>query len=440
MPNRSLGHFDLIVMGAGSAGASAAIAAARSGSNVLVIDRLPFVGGTSTAVLDTFYGFYTPGEQAKKIVGGIPDDVIDGLKSFGSMVERPNTYGAGTGVTYNPEHLKVVWESLLVKSGAKILLHALLQQVNVKDGKVSELILATRAGLCSATGDFFIDATGDADLSNFAGFGYEKAGEISPAQTLTTTFKMVNVDLAERKKIKKEQLHELMQDAADNGYELPRREGSDHITPVANTTATVMTRLDSVRKNSNGEIESVLDDPFFLTDSEIAGRRQASEYARFLVDKVPGYKDSSLYGFSTLIGVRETRRVYGDYRVTKSDVLEAKQFDDQVALCGAPIEDHHSGDGTNWIYLPDGSAVGIPLRSLIVKDSINTMVIGRCFSASHDAHASIRSMAQCMAMGVAAGVAGSIALVNKKEIRAVNFSDIRRKIVETGAILEVPSK
>jgi len=440
MPNRSLGHFDLIVMGAGSAGASAAIAAARSGSEVLVIDRLPFIGGTSTAVLDTFYGFYTPGEKAKKIVGGIPDDVIDGLKSFGSMVERPNTYGAGTGVTYNPEHLKVVWESLLIKSGAKILLHALLQQVNVKDGKVNELILATRAGLCSVTGNFFIDATGDADLSNYAGFGYEKAGEISPAQTLTTTFKMVNVDLVERKKIKKEQLHELMQDAADNGYELPRREGSDHITPVPNTTATVMTRLDSVRKNSKGEIESVLDDPFFLTESEIAGRRQASEYARFLVDKVPGYKDSSLYGFSTLIGVRETRRVYGDYRVTKSDVLEAKQFDDQVALCGAPIEDHHSGDGTNWIYLPDGSAVGIPLRSLIVKDSVNTMVIGRCFSASHDAHASIRSMAQCMAMGVAAGVAGSIALANKKEIREVNFSDIRTKIIETGAVLEVPSK
>ena len=440
MPNRSLGHFDLIVMGAGSAGASAAIAAARSGSKVLVIDRLPFIGGTSTAVLDTFYGFYTPGEQAKKIVGGIPDDVIDGLKSFGSMVERPNTYGAGTGVTYNPEHLKVVWESLLIKSGAKILLHALLQQVSVKDGRVKELTLATRAGLSSVTGDFFIDATGDADLSNYAGFEYEKAGEISPAQTLTTTFKMVNVDLVERKKIRKEQLHELMQDAADNGYELPRREGSDHITPVANTTATVMTRLDSVRKNSNGEIESVLDDPFFLTDSEIAGRRQASESARFLVDKVPGYKDSSLYGFSTLIGVRETRRVYGDYRVTKSDVLEAKQFDDQVALCGAPIEDHHSGDGTNWIYLPDGSAVGIPLRSLIVKDSVNTMVIGRCFSASHDAHASIRSMAQCMAMGVAAGVAGSIALANRKEIREVTFSDIRTKIIETGAILEVPSK
>ena len=425
-------------MGAGSAGACAAIAAARAGSKVLVIDRLPFVGGTSTAVLDTFYGFYTPGEKAKKIVGGIPDDVVNELKKFGSMIQRPNTYGAGTGVTYNPEHLKVVWESLIVKSGAKILLHSLLQQVKVIDGRVQELILATRAGLCSVTGDFFIDATGDADLSNFAGFGYEKAGEIAPAQTLTTTFKMVNVDLVERGKIKKEQLHQLMQEATDNGYELPRKEGSDHITPVANTTATVMTRLDSVRKNSKGEIESVLDDPFFLTESEIAGRKQAAEYARFLVDKVPGYKNSSIYGFSTLIGVRETRRVYGDYRVTKEDVLEAKQFDDQVGLCGAPIEDHHSGDGTNWIYLPAGSAVGIPLRSLIVKDSINTLVIGRCFSASHDAHASIRSMAQCMAMGVAAGVAGSVALSSKKEIRSVNFSEIRKKIVDTGAILEVP--
>jgi hypothetical protein len=438
MKTRSIGHYDLIVMGAGSAGASAAIAAARSGSNVLVIDRLPFIGGTSTGVLDTFYGFYTPGEKAKKIVGGIPDDVVAGLAKFGSMIERPNTYGAGTGITYNPEHLKVVWESLLQKSGAKILLHALLQEVKVSDGKVKELLLATRAGLCSVTGDYFIDATGDADLSNYAGFGYEKAGDIAPAQTLTTTFKMVNVDLKERKSINKDKLHELMQEATNEGYALPRREGSDHLTPVANTTATVMTRLDSIRKDKDGNTESVLDDPFFLTESEIAGRVQAAEYARFLVDKVPGYQNSSIYGFSTMIGIRETRRVYGDYRVEKDDVLSAKQFDDQVALCGAPIEDHHSGDGTNWVYLPDGSAVGIPLRSLIVKDSINTMVIGRCFSASHDAHASIRSMGQCMAMGVAAGITSAIALKKKQEIRNVEFSEVKGALLASGAVLEVP--
>ena len=432
-----LGHFQVVVMGAGSAGASAAIAAARSGASVIVIDRLPFVGGTSTGVLDTFYGFYTPGETSKKIVGGIPDDVITGLSKFGSMLERPNTYGAGTGITYNPEHLKVVWEDLLKAAGAKILLHALLQEVEVKDGRVISLQLATRAGAVKVSGDHFIDASGDADLSHFAGFGYEKAGEISPAQTLTTTFKMVNVDIKERKTINKDQLHQLMADAVDQGYELPRREGSDHITTVPNTTATVMTRLDSIRKDANGHIHSVLDDPLFLSEAEIEGRRQAVEYARFLVDRVPGYQNSSLYGFSTMIGVRETRRVYGDYRIEKDEVLSAAQFDDQIALCGAPIEDHKSGDGTNWAYLPEGSAVGIPLRTLIVKDSSNTLVVGRCFSATHDAHASIRSMGQCMAMGVAAGIASALAHKNQSSIREVPFSKLQSELLNSGAILEI---
>ncbi|MEN9736531.1 MAG: hypothetical protein RL129_1242 [Actinomycetota bacterium] len=432
-----LGHFQVVVMGAGSAGSSAAIAAARSGASVIVIDRLPFVGGTSTGVLDTFYGFYTPGEVPKKIVGGIPDDVISGLAKFGSMLERPNTYGAGTGITYNPEHLKVVWENLLQDSGTKILLHALLQEVEVKDGRVVALKLATRAGSIKVSGDYFIDASGDADLSHFAGFSYEKAGDIAPAQTLTTTFKMVNVDIKERKTINKDQLHQLMADAILQGYELPRREGSDHITTVPNTTATVMTRLDSMCKDSNGNVQSVLDDPFFLTQAEIEGRRQAVEYSRFLVDKVPGYKNSSIYGFSTMIGVRETRRVYGDYRIDKAEVLTAAQFDDQIALCGAPIEDHKSGDGTNWQYLPEGSAVGIPLRTLMVKESVNTMVVGRCFSATHDAHASIRSMGQCMAMGVAAGVTTALAVQAKSNLRDLPFSKIRSEIEKTGAVLEI---
>lgn len=435
----NLGHFQTVVVGAGSAGASAAIAAARGGAEVLIIDRLPFVGGTSTGVLDTFYGFYTPGAVSKKIVGGIPDDVVNGLSKYGSMLERPNTYGAGTGITYNPEHLKVVWEKLLQDSGVRVLLHALLQEVEVEAGRVTALQLATRAGRVRVTGDYFIDASGDADLSHLANFGYEKAGEISPAQTLTTTFKMVNVNLNERKTINKDQLHQLMSEAMELGYDLPRREGSDHITTVANSMATVMTRLDSVRTDKNGEIQSVLDDPYFLTDSEIAGRRQAVEYARFLVDRVPGYQNASLYGFSTMIGIRETRRVYGDYRIDKDEVLNAVQFDDQIALCGAPIEDHKSGDGTNWAYLPEGQAVGIPLRSLIVRDSSNTFVVGRCFSATHDAHASIRSMGQCMAMGVAAGVVTSIAIKKNKEIRDLDFSLIKDALHKTGAILETPN-
>lgn len=439
MNRHNMGDFEVVVVGAGSAGAAAAIAAARTGARTLLIDRLPFVGGTSTGVLDTFYGFYTPGERSAKIVAGIPDDIVAGLRSMGKVVERPNTYGAGTGVTYNPEHLKIVWERELVKAGVKILLHSLVQEVAVTDGRVTGLTLATRAGLVTVTGKHFIDASGDADLSHFAGFSYEQAGDISPAQTMTTTFRMVNVDIEKRRSITKDQLHQLMEEAVAEGYQLPRREGSDHITTVDYTMATVMTRVESTRKNSAGGLESVLDNPFFLSESEFQGREQAYEYARFLVDKVPGYEKAALYGLSTFLGIRESRRVYGDYRVTRQDVLGAAQFDDQIALCGAPIEDHHSGTGTNWAYIPKSQAVGIPMSALLVKESVNTLVVGRCFSATHDAHASIRSMAQCMAMGVAAGVNAALAAQESTDLRNVNFGAIRSKLLEFGSIIEMPT-
>jgi len=433
---RELTGYEVVVVGAGSAGATAALAASQLGARTLLIDRLPFAGGTSTGVLDTFYGFYTPGNEAKKVVGGIPDQVVAELKKIGPVVERPNTYGAGTGVTYNPEHLKVAWERLLRKSNVSLLLHSLVHEVKNQNGRITEITLANRAGIYRVSGQIFIDCSGDADLTHLAGFSYERAGDISAAQTLTTTFRMVNVDMKERKSITKDRLHELMQEAASEGYELPRREGSDHITTVPNTTATVMTRLDSIRKNQDG-FESVVEDPFFLTESEMKGREQALEYSRFLKDKVPGYKDSDIYGLSTFLGIRETRRVYGDYRVTREDVLTARQFDDQIGLCGAPIEDHHSGDGTQWRYLPEGSAVGIPLSALRVKDSENTLVAGRCFSASHDAHASIRSMAQCMVMGAAAGVNAALAVKETKTIREIPITDVQRKLREGGAILSL---
>src|SRR5829696_4518259 len=108
-----LGAWDVVVVGSGSAGGTAAIAAARHGARTLLVEKLPFLGGVSTAVLDTFYGIYTPGRRARKVVGGLADEVVAGLRRLGPVVERPNTYGAGTGVTYLAEHLKVVWESLV---------------------------------------------------------------------------------------------------------------------------------------------------------------------------------------------------------------------------------------------------------------------------------------------------------------------------------------
>ena len=426
--------YDVIVVGAGSAGATAAIAAARNGAKTLLLERLPCLGGTSTAVLDTFYGFYTPGTVAKKVVGGIPDDVVAGLKKYDSWLERPNTHGAGTAVTYHPEYLKVVWENLVTEAGVDVLLNAWVQDVTGNDGHIESVIVATKLGLRQFTARVVIDASGDADICHFASIGYELAGDIDPAQTLTTTFKMCNVDVPKRKSITKKEFHALMAAAAESGdYDLPRKEGSDHITPVNHMTATIMTRLPSYFKKGENMVNAT--DPQLLSDAEIEGRRQAIEYIRFLRDKVPGYENAQLSTFGMQIGVRETRRVYGDYRITREDVLAAKKFDDQISLCGAPIEDHHGGTDTAWAYLPDGDCVGVPFRTLIPKDGQNVLVAGRCFSATHDAHASVRSMAQTMSMGQAAGTAAALSAKIACAPRDLDVSELQQTLRKNGAIL-----
>jgi hypothetical protein len=431
-----IAEVDVCVVGSGSAGSTAAIAAARGGASVLLVEKLPFLGGSSTAVLDTFYGFYMPGERPRKVVGGIADDVVAALRSLGPVVERPNTYGAGTGVTYLAEHLKIVWERLVGEAGARILLHAFVQAAEVVDGRVMSILVATKAGLRRVGATVFIDASGDADLCHFGGFGYETAGELDPAQTLTTTFRMANVDQLRRRAIGRDELHTLIDAAAGHGYDLPRREGSDHITPIDGVTATIMTRVESTDRRPDGRLANATD-PDFLTQAEIAGRRQALEYARFLVERVPGYERASLVALGTQIGVRETRRVYGDARLTRDDVLTARQFDDQIGLCGAPIEDHAAGPDTHWAYLPEGAAVGVPYGALVVRDAVNVLVAGRCFSATHDAHASVRSMAQCMAMGQAAGTAAAMAVAGGIDPRDVVSGQLRARLSADGAILSL---
>jgi hypothetical protein len=431
---------DVCVVGSGSAGSTAAIAAARGGASVVLVEKLPFLGGTSTAVLDTFYGFWTPGDAPRKVVGGIADEVVVALRALGPVIERPNTYGAGTGVTYLGEHLKVVWEKLAEEAGVRILLHTMLQDVLVGgDGRVRAIVVATKAGLGRISARTFVDASGDADLCAFAGFGFETAGEIDPAQTLTTTFRMANVDRKRRRTVTRDELHERMAAAAADGYDLPRREGSDHGTPIDGVTATIMTRLEPNARRAGAAGTWIVNttDPDFLTAAEIAGRRQALEYARFLVDRVPGYEAAALVALGTQIGIRETRRVFGDARLTRDDVLEARQFDDQIGLCGAPIEDHRAGPDTRWAYIPDGGTVGIPYGTLVVRDAVNVLVAGRCFSATHDAHASVRSMAQCIAMGQAAGTAAAMAAgAGAGAVRAVPIDRLRARLVADGAILE----
>ena len=415
---------DVIVVGSGSAGASAAIAAARCGANTILVERFGFMGGTSTQVLDTFYGFYTPGSVAYKVVGGIPDDVVRQLKHYDAAFERPNTYGAGTGVTYDPYTLQIVWEQLALKAGVRLLYHSFCTDVIRDDNRITGVIVNGKRGLMTLSARVVIDCSGDADVAHQAGAPYERAGDIDPAQTLTTTFRMIHVDVPRAQAFGKKAMWQKMDEASATGkYDLPRKEGSWHITTQEGVIHTIMTRVADVDAT----------DPVQLTLAEIEGRRQTLEYTRFLKDYVPGYEKAQLSWMSAPIGVRETRRIYGRYRLTREDCLSARKFPDAVAACGAPLEDHHASSDTHWVYLPDGMTYDVPYQTLLPQEINGLLVAGRCFSATHDAHASCRSMAQMMALGQAAGVAAALSVKDDVFPHELAVAKLQEKLRQMGA-------
>lgn len=418
---------DVVVAGGGSAGCAAAVAAARAGARTLLLESGGFLGGTGARVLDTFYGFYVPG-SGERVVGGVGWQVCQELFARGMAFERPNTYGAGTGVTYEPEALKLVWEELVAGSGAALLLHTLVTAVVGPPGAVTGLVVETRAGPRRIGAGTVVDATGDAEVAWRAGAAIDRSLPARQRQPATATFRVggVGADPAGR-----DQLHQAMAAAASGDYDLPRLEGSVHRTNLPGVWHTNLTRVSGYD----------LTDPWQLTAAEQEGRRQVQEYVRFLTEQVPGYQDAYLLSTSTRLGIRETRRLAGRHVLTRDEVIGAADFPDAVARCGAPVEDHAAGEATRWEYVgsgtdqPTGQAYGIPLRCLLPRDLDGLVVAGRCLSASHDAHASVRSMGQCMAMGQAAGTAAALAGREGVPVGAVDVARLQGWLRDEGAVL-----
>jgi hypothetical protein len=377
------------VVGGGSAGCAAAVASARAGAETLLIESGGFLGGTGARVLDSFYGFYAPG-SGERVLGGIPWEVCEALTARGMAFERPSTYGAGTAVTYEPEALKRVWETLVLDAGARLLLHARMTAVVLDRDRVTGLVVETAQGPMRVDADAIVDASGDAEVVWRAGAALQRPGRVQPC---TTTFRMGNVG---DERASRAQLKALMAEADG----LPRREGSIHETVLAGVQHANMTRVAGLDTT----------DPWQLSAAEVQGRAQTEAYVRFLRERVPGYGDAFLLQTSTRIGVRESRRLDGEYVLTRDDVLEARDHADGIARCGAPIEDHDEGGATRWEHIPGGATYAIPWRCLLPRGVDGLVVAGRCLSATHDAHASVRSMGQCMAMGQAAGTGAALGI------------------------------
>jgi hypothetical protein len=430
-----LAETDILVIGAGSAGCIAAIAASSQHRySVMLVERYGFPGGSSTQMLDTFYGFFTPGEIPKKLVGGFPDLVVNELDQTNDIFLRPNTYGAGTGVNYNPERLKYVWDQLITQAGIHYLLHTTLVDVVQEEKERITCIFWNKSGFYKVKAKRVIDASGDADFCALSGFQFEMAGEKEPAQSLTTTFRMSNVQM---EKFEKEGGSKMMKTRMAEAFEkktflLPRKEGSAHEMCQTGCISTVAVKVTDLNALKIGD----------LSKAEIEGRRQAFEYEKFFRSEIPGFEASKIIGLSNQIGVRETRRVYGEHRLTKEECLAGRIPNTSVFLCGAPIEDHRKGnngeDETYWEYIPDTGIYGVPYGTLVPMQSSKTWVAGRCFSATHDAHASCRSMAQTMSMGQAVGLAAVQSLDTDCDSKDVDIVILRNALINIGQILEVP--
>jgi ribulose 1,5-bisphosphate synthetase/thiazole synthase len=420
---------DILIIGGGAAGTLAAISAARQGKKVLLLEAKGFLGGSRTLMgVDTFNGFFSPGETIFQVVGGISYEVVEELLKRKSAFLRENTFGSGPVVTYDMEQLKIVYEEMVLEAGSSLLYYSVVPEVNVEGDRIKNVTVCNKAGLNQVEAWVVVDATGDLDVAARAGEEYELAGKDgNPVQSLTTIFYMANVDNEKAFSLSQADRTKIMQDANSSGkYDLTRIGGSIHPTPHSGYIHANLTRIPNIDAT----------DPVALTNAEIEGRRQVQEYVRFLLNEYPGFENAYLATTASMIGVRETRRLKGVYTLTGQDVKQGAKFDDAIACCSAPMEDHNAGKDVNWQFLNSGDYYQIPYRSMLPKKIDNLLAAGRCLSATHEAQASARNSAQCMAMGEAVGVAAAMSVSRGIPPGQINISELHAGLGKQGIILE----
>jgi hypothetical protein len=425
-----IGDADVVVCGAGSAGLGAALAAARAGATVALVERWPFFGGNATAAsLGSICGLYVrDGDGFGFLSKGIAREWAEALSSAGHGI-GPIPYRETAVMPYAPWGYKRLADRMITSEGRITpLLHAFIAGVLRSGDSVEAVIVATKRGPKAVRGRVFVDATGDADVAFHAGFDCEM-GSAGRLQYPSMQFYMQNVDIQAAMPALRELSDKIRAayEAGDRG--LTRSGGAAIPTLRPGEVIGAMTR---VARPDGSPPDGT--DVFDLTGAELRGRQIAEDAAKFLKVEIPGFASAYLADTATTVGIRETRHVLGDHVVTFEEASSCTKHDDGVAASAWPFEFHTEGAETRWEQIPDGDWFEIPYRSLLVRGASNLIAAGRCISATHEALASSRVTGVCMAIGEAAGVAAAMSVAADRTPRDLDGEKLHAELVARGVL------
>ena len=408
---------EVLVAGGGPGGFSAAISAARNGADTLLVEQYGFLGGMATMGLVNPFMTYWAGDE--QIIEGVLRELTERLAALGA-------YGKGSRTAFDPEAYKYVCDQMAQEAGVRLLFHTMLTDAATSGGEITSVEIANKSGKSRIEADVYIDGTGDADLAFLAGAKCEKGRDTDGLmQPMTLNFRVCHVD--QDRIAPREEFNRLYDSAkADGRLDCPRENVLMFPTTRKGEVHFNQTRVNYADGTSAED----------LTRAEIEARRQMWQFLAFLHRDVPGFENAEVLVSGPQIGVRESRRVMGDYVLTEEDVLRARKFDDCIARGSYSIDIHSpTGAGTVIKRLKPGESYDIPYRCLTPLGLDNLLIAGRPISATHEAHSSLRIMPICLAIGQAAGTAAALSIKQQVAPRALDIPLLKSTLRSQGANL-----
>ncbi|CAI6037437.1 FAD-dependent oxidoreductase [Cohnella sp. JJ-181] len=428
---------DVVVVGGGASGIGAAVAAASNGARTLLIEQRGFLGGMGTVSLVPAFCPFT--DKEKPIIRGIGMELMERMKEACNADYRREYADTLDWVPIDPEALKRVYDDALLESGVEPLFHSFVYDV-IKSGdgrSIEGIVVVNKTGRSAVRCSYVIDATGDADIAALAGVPFQKGGEQGELQPGSMCYLLANVDRGRFRRFLEEsgdtgQLHRTVERAIAEGA-LP--EGRKSISGLA----WVNDYLVGVNFGHVFGIDGTKAED--LTRGAIEGRRLARRQLAFFQNYVPGFEQAHLVASGEQVGIRETRRIQGDYVLTAEDFMEARTFPDDIARNAYYIDIHmaHSKANMHFTHLKPGESHGVPYRVLLPLGIDNLWVPGRAASSDRAVQGSLRVMPNCFAMGQASGTAAALALRDGVGARGVEIGELQRVLLEQGAWLGEPA-